>query len=75
MISAKITKKGQVTIPKEIRKSLGSDVIEFEFIEDKIMIKPVRSVAGALSRFAKKYVPLEKLREDVWNKVADEKAN
>lgn len=75
MISAKITKKGQVTIPKEIRKFLEGDVIEFEYVGDKVIIKPVKSVAGSLSGYAKKYVPLEKVREEVWNTVTDEKTS
>ena len=74
MITAKITKKGQVTVPKKIRDFLSSNIIEFEIIDDKVIIKPVKSVAGSLRKYAKKYVSFEKVRNETWNKVADEKA-
>ena len=49
---AKITSKGQVTIPKPIRDELGSDVVEFAVMEDCITIRAVRRVGGRLRRFA-----------------------
>jgi hypothetical protein len=30
------------------------------------MRRPVRSLAGALHRFAKEYKPLSEIREEVW---------
>ena len=75
MISVKITKKGQITIPKKIREFLDSNVIEFEIIEGKVIVKPVRSVAGSLSKYARKYVSFKKVREETWNKVTDEKTS
>ena len=45
---AKITKKGQVTIPLKVRKKLNSEIIEFSVIEDQVIIRPVKSVAGSL---------------------------
>jgi len=75
MITAKITKKGQVTVPKKIRDFLSSNIIEFEIIDDKVIIKPVKSVAGSLNKYARKYVSFEKVREETWNKVADEKTS
>jgi AbrB family looped-hinge helix DNA binding protein len=75
MITAKITKKGQITIPKKIREFLNSNVIEFEIVEGKVIVKPVKSVAGSLSKYAKKHVSFEKIREETWGKVADEKTS
>ena len=69
-VTAKITRKGQVTIPKEMRDVLQSDVVEFEKIgNDKIIIKPVKSVAGSLKKYSKKYVPLKEVRDKVWEDV------
>ena len=72
--TAKITSKGQTTIPKEIRAFLKSDVIEFVVIKGAVVIKPVVSVGGALSRYSKKYSPLKDVRQSVWEQVARERA-
>lgn len=50
--TAKVTSKGQVTIPKEIRDRLDSEVIEFEIEGDRVIIRPVRKIAGVLKRYA-----------------------
>jgi AbrB family looped-hinge helix DNA binding protein len=67
--SAKVTRKGQVTIPKPIRKFLNSNIVEFEIAEDTILLKPVKSIAGSLSNYAKRHVPLTEVRNKVWGKV------
>ncbi len=72
--TAKITKKGQVTIPRKIREKLKSNVIEFDIVENNIVIKPVRSVAGSLSSYAKEgLVPFGEARERAWTQVVQEK--
>jgi len=43
---AKLTSKGQITIPQEIRRRLGirqGDQVSFEFEENGVVIKPYRS--------------------------------
>jgi AbrB family looped-hinge helix DNA binding protein len=50
--TAKVTSKGQVTIPKEIRDRLDSEMIEFEIEGDRVIIRPVRKIAGVLKRYA-----------------------
>ena len=65
-ITATITEKGQVTIPKAIRTRIKGRVIEFVVIDDRIEIRPVQSVEGVLSEYAPSYTPLEKVRESVW---------
>ncbi len=50
----KITKAGQVTVPKIIREILKTDNIAFEITDNKeIHLIPITSVAGSLSDFAK----------------------
>jgi AbrB family looped-hinge helix DNA binding protein len=73
-ITAKITSKGQVTIPKKIREVLQGDVVEFEVLEGRILLKPVTSVAGTLRRYTSGFTPLSSARKKVWGEVADEKA-
>jgi bifunctional DNA-binding transcriptional regulator/antitoxin component of YhaV-PrlF toxin-antitoxin module len=40
-ITRKLTSKGQVTVPVEVRNILGSDYIVFEIIDGQVVIKPV----------------------------------
>ncbi|HJP18469.1 MAG TPA: AbrB/MazE/SpoVT family DNA-binding domain-containing protein [Nitrospinota bacterium] len=71
--AAKITSKGQVTIPKKIRDRLNSNVVEFKLVKNNIVIKPVESVSGALSKYAKRRVPFKKARDLAWEKAAHDK--
>ena len=65
--TAKVTSKGQVTIPKEIRDYLDSQVVEFEIENDKVIIQAVRRVAGKLKRYANPdLIPQEKT---AWEKA------
>jgi AbrB family looped-hinge helix DNA binding protein len=49
---AKVTSKGQVTIPKEIRDILNSEVVEFEVENERVVLRPVKRVAGKLRPYA-----------------------
>lgn len=73
MLTTKITSKGQVTIPKRIREKLNSEVVEFEVVNDKVIIKPVRSVAGSLKAYAKAFIPFKEAREKAWEEVVHER--
>ncbi|MGC8678068.1 MAG: AbrB/MazE/SpoVT family DNA-binding domain-containing protein [Hydrogenobaculum sp.] len=68
---AKITKKGQITIPAEYRKRLKYDVVEVYIDEDRIIIKPVEELGGILNRYAIKDKPIDKVM-DMENSVASE---
>ncbi|HHL39907.1 MAG TPA: AbrB/MazE/SpoVT family DNA-binding domain-containing protein [Deltaproteobacteria bacterium] len=70
----KITSKGQATIPKEIRDILKTDVVEFEVVDGKVILKPVLSVGGSLSRYSKGYRPLKDVRDTVWKEVVRERS-
>lgn len=61
MSIAKITRKGQLTIPAEFRKKLGTDVVEIVMEGDKIIIKPVKKLGGILHRYAIKDKPIEEV--------------
>jgi AbrB family looped-hinge helix DNA binding protein len=71
---AKITSKGQVTIPRKVREFLESNTVEFIISDDAVIVKPVKSVGGALAKYAPKHVPLREVRQKVWKEVADERA-
>lgn len=45
MATARITSKGQITIPKQVRERLGlepGDALEFWFEDDRLEVRPVR---------------------------------
>lgn len=72
--TAKITKKGQVTIPQKIRDKLGSEVVEFMILDDQILLKPVKSVAGILSKYSEKNpIPFREARERAWEEAVKER--
>lgn len=44
MVTARITSKGQITVPKEVRERLGvepGDALEFHFENDRLEVRPV----------------------------------
>ncbi|BER91778.1 AbrB/MazE/SpoVT family DNA-binding domain-containing protein [Thermatribacter velox] len=61
MKTAKITRKGQITIPVEFRKKLGTDLVEIEMQEEKVIIKPVKKIGGIFHRYALKDKPIEEI--------------
>jgi len=73
-MTAKITTKGQVTIPQRIREKLNSEVIQFDIVEDHVVIRPVKSVAGSLRSYAKKrLIPFKEAREKAWEAAIRER--
>ena len=69
---AKITSKGQITIPKKIRGILKTDMVRFKVEGDRIVLEPLRDVGGIFRGYVKKYLSHKKEREIAWEKVADE---
>ncbi len=73
-ITAKITEKGQVTIPRKIREKLNSQIVEFEIVDDTILIRPIHSVAGALHGHSPKGPDsFREARETAWAEAVKEK--
>ena len=74
LTTAKITKKGQVTIPRNIREQLDSQIVEFAIVGNDIVMRPVKSVAGSLSSYAKKEtVTFKEAREKAWDEAVRER--
>ncbi len=74
--AVKITRKGQVTIPKEIREKLKADAVYFEVVDDTVMVKPVRDAAGSLSEYAgnvKPGVSMKQMKDRAWEVAVREK--
>lgn len=72
--TATITSRGQVTIPRRIREFLHATVVQFEIVDEIVVLRPVRSVAGRLAAYAgKRPASLESVRDRVWKEVARDK--
>ena len=74
--AVKITSKGQVTIPKEIREKLKANSVYFEVEDDTVMVKPVRDAAGSLSEYAgnvKPGVSMRQVKDRAWEVAVREK--
>ena len=80
---SKISKKGQVTIPKPIREKLSIENeggVLFLVEDNEVKLKGVPGIqanrlAGSLKKYARQYVPLNKVRKKIKGKIADEIAS
>ncbi len=74
--AVKITRKGQVTIPKEIRDKLNTDAVYFEMENDVVVVRPVRDAAGSLREYAARAKPgvsMEEMKGTAWEAAVREK--
>jgi AbrB family looped-hinge helix DNA binding protein len=69
-VTATITSKGQITLPRDARKVLGTNTVEIKVEGKAVVLTPIRSVAGALGKYAGEKMPFGKVREKVWEEVA-----
>lgn len=74
ILTSKITSKGQITLPKEVRKLLNvqeGNVIIFEKENDKIVIKPAKTLRDfkGLLKNTKKEETFDEIRKIVKNSV------
>ena len=75
--AVKITRKGQVTIPKEIRDRLKATAVYFEVIDDDVVVRAVRDAAGSLSEYAGNVRPdvsMKQMKDRAWEEAVHEKA-
>ncbi len=74
--AVKITRKGQVTIPKEIREKLKATAVYFVVVDDIVMVKPVRDAAGSLREYAGNVKPaasMKHMKDKAWEAAVREK--
>ena len=77
---ARISKKGQVTIPKAIRQKLeiiNEGAVLFLVEDNEVKLKGIPGahadqLGGSLKKYAKEYVSLNKIRKKIKGKIADE---
>ena len=77
MVAAKITSKGQITVPKEVRDRLGvgpGDSLEFAFDGDRLEVRPKRrrSILEFRGLFrVKEARPYAEEREAAWDAMTE----
>ena len=67
--TVKVSSRGQITLPREVRKALGTDHVRIVYDQGSVRIEPVNDVAGSLAPYAKKRVPFRVARERAWAAV------
>ena len=75
----KMSKKGQITIPKLIRQKLNIENeggVLFLLENDEVKLKGVPasdagSLAGSLREYAAEYIPLKKIRPAIQKEIAE----
>jgi len=75
--AVRITKKGQVTIPKKIRERLKATAVYFEVVNEEVVVRPVRDAAGSLGEYARNVRPdvyVEQMKDRAWEEAVHEKA-
>lgn len=75
--AVKITRKGQVTLPKEVRQTLSANTIYFEIEDGIVTVQPVRDAAGSLREFAgnvKSGASMKQMRDKAWKEALREKS-
>ena len=71
--SAKVSSKGQITLPREVRELLGTDFVRIVCDAGKVSIEPVADLAGSLAHYSRKPVPFALARERAWDAVVRQK--
>ncbi len=74
--TSKVTSKGQVTIPADIRKNLGledgTNVVFLE-LEDGVLIKSEKNIREALEPFDRRRKALKLTKKDLEREVREER--
>jgi len=63
--TAKVSSRGQITLPKEVRDLLKSDVVRLVVEDGAVRLEAVTDLAGSLSRYAQGR-PVDNERETAW---------
>ncbi|MFQ5486768.1 MAG: AbrB/MazE/SpoVT family DNA-binding domain-containing protein [Desulfobacterales bacterium] len=74
----KVSKKGQIAIPRKVREKLNSDFLEVELVDDKVILRPVQSIAslgGRLKEYAKNRSASGQEDEQAWEIHVKEKSD
>ncbi|WP_164930913.1 AbrB/MazE/SpoVT family DNA-binding domain-containing protein [Aquifex aeolicus] len=68
---AKLTKKGQFTIPTGYRKLLGTYIVEITYEKGKVIIKPAKKLGGILHKYAIRDRSIEEIMKTEKEAIGD----
>ncbi|MGH8672775.1 MAG: AbrB/MazE/SpoVT family DNA-binding domain-containing protein [Burkholderiales bacterium] len=73
--TAKVSSKGQITLPRDVRKALGTDLVRIVSEQGTVRIEPIADVAGSLAHYVKgrKRISFREARDKAWQTVVREK--
>ena len=71
--TAKLSSKGQLTLPKCARDSLGTEYVHIIVDENGIRLEPVADLAASLRGYARSNSNPKKTREKAWEEAVNEK--
>lgn len=71
--TAKISRRGQITLPKHVRSALQTEVVRIVIEDETVRIEPVRGLAGSLREYAKRPIPHDTAHEEAWSQAMHEK--
>lgn len=67
----KVSSRGQVTLPREVRDVLGSDVVTYDIRNGQVLLLPAKDVGGSLKEYARKLpMPFRRAREKAWKAIS-----
>jgi bifunctional DNA-binding transcriptional regulator/antitoxin component of YhaV-PrlF toxin-antitoxin module len=71
--TAKISSKGQITLPKPVQAVLGGDIVRIVVEGDVVRLEPVHDLAGSLKRYAVDGIGNSEAREVAWTEVVHDR--
>jgi bifunctional DNA-binding transcriptional regulator/antitoxin component of YhaV-PrlF toxin-antitoxin module len=72
--TAKVSAKGQITLPRKVRAALGTDHVRIVFEDGQVRIEPSPDPGGSLRRYARKRrIPFKRERDQAWAAVVRDK--
>ena len=71
--SAKISSKGQITLPAAMRRALATDRVRLQMTDGTITVTPEVDLGGSLAKYARGKPDLQMETDDAWAKHLDEK--
>ena len=71
---SRISRSGQITLPRTVRAALGTDRVRIILENGQVRIEPSPDPGGSLQRYARKpRIPFKQERDQAWEAVVRDK--
>lgn len=71
--TAKVSSKGQITLPRGVREALASDIVRIVLENGSVRIEPVHGLGASLKSYAKRFIEHKKARDIAWTRAVRDK--